>query len=101
MDLANCRTRLRQSAAAIVALAEGITPEQARWKPTPEEWSLLEVICTMRSVRIFDNVSISRCITLRWTGRRSIRRHGRRKAPTTSAICQRWWPPARRNVSIH
>jgi hypothetical protein len=45
MDLAYCRTRLRQKAAAIVALAEGITPEQARWKPTPEEWSLLEVIC--------------------------------------------------------
>ena len=45
MDLAYCRTRLRQSAAAIVALAQGVTPEQARWKPTPEEWSLLEVIC--------------------------------------------------------
>src|SRR5262245_997699 len=45
MDLAYCRTRLRQSAAVIVALAEGVTPEQARWKPTPEQWSLLEVIC--------------------------------------------------------
>jgi hypothetical protein len=45
MDLDYCRIRLRQSAAAIVALAEGITPEQARWKPTLEEWSLLEVIC--------------------------------------------------------
>ncbi|HEX3272664.1 MAG TPA: DinB family protein [Ktedonobacterales bacterium] len=45
MDIAYCRIRLRQSAAGIVALAEGATPEQARWKPTPEEWSLLEVIC--------------------------------------------------------
>jgi len=45
VDLAYCSTRLRQNAAAIVALAEGVTPEQARWKPTPEEWSLLEVIC--------------------------------------------------------
>jgi hypothetical protein len=45
MELAYCHRRLRQSAAAIVALAEGVTPEQARWKPTPEEWSLLEVIC--------------------------------------------------------
>ncbi|HEY7019533.1 MAG TPA: DinB family protein [Ktedonobacterales bacterium] len=45
MDLAYCRIRLQQSAAAIVALAEGAKPEQARWKPTPEEWSLLEVIC--------------------------------------------------------
>ncbi len=45
MDLAYYRIRLRQNAAAIVALAQGVTPEQARWKPTPEEWSLLEVIC--------------------------------------------------------
>ena len=45
MDLDYCRIRLRQSAAAIVALAQGVTLEQARWKPTPEEWSLLEVIC--------------------------------------------------------
>jgi len=45
MDLSYCSTRLRRSAAAIVALAEGVTPEQARWKPTSEEWSLLEVIC--------------------------------------------------------
>jgi hypothetical protein len=45
MDLVFFRTRLRQSATAIVALAEGVTLEQARWKPTPEEWSLLEVIC--------------------------------------------------------
>jgi hypothetical protein len=44
MDLAYCRTRLQQSAAAIVALAQDVTPQQARWKPTPEEWSLLEVV---------------------------------------------------------
>jgi len=45
MDLAYCRMRLEQNAAAIVALTQGVTTEQARWKPTPEEWSLLEVIC--------------------------------------------------------
>src|SRR5262245_54416169 len=48
MDHAYCRARLRQSAAAIVALAQDVTPEQARWKPTPEEWSFLEVICHLR-----------------------------------------------------
>jgi hypothetical protein len=45
MDRAYRHVRLRQSAAAIVALAQGVTVEQAQWKPTPEEWSLLEVIC--------------------------------------------------------
>ena len=35
--------RLAHSAAAIDALFDGIEAAQARWKPAPERWSLLEV----------------------------------------------------------
>lgn len=37
--------RLTASGAAIAELARGITLEQARWKPAPDQWSLLEVLC--------------------------------------------------------
>ena len=36
--------RLSQNAEAIQSLLSGVVEEQARWKPTPDEWSLLEVI---------------------------------------------------------
>src|SRR5262249_9754857 len=36
--------RLERSSAAIERLASGVEPEQARWKPSPTDWSLLEVI---------------------------------------------------------
>lgn len=36
--------QLTQQAQTIRTLATGVTAEQARWKPTPEDWSLLEVI---------------------------------------------------------
>jgi hypothetical protein len=36
--------RLSTSAGAIRALLTGVTEEQARWKPEPRQWSMLEVI---------------------------------------------------------
>lgn len=36
--------QLGQQAQTIHSLATGVTEAQARWKPTPEDWSLLEVI---------------------------------------------------------
>ena len=36
--------QLTQQAQTIRALVTGVSAEQARWKPTPEDWSLLEVI---------------------------------------------------------
>jgi len=36
--------RMAESAAAIRAVALGITDEQARWKPDRESWSVLEVV---------------------------------------------------------
>ncbi len=45
ITLDNALTRLSASAEAIAALARNISDAQARCKPTPEEWSILEVIC--------------------------------------------------------
>ncbi len=44
MKLENYQAQMVQHGAAIRSLAEGITDEQARWKPDPESWSILEVI---------------------------------------------------------
>lgn len=38
-------TRFAANADAIAALVRSASLEQARWKPSPEEWSILEVIC--------------------------------------------------------
>lgn len=37
-------THLRQRAQTIRSLVEGVGDEQARWKPTPNAWSILEVV---------------------------------------------------------
>jgi hypothetical protein len=44
MDLQEYTTQMEQHAAAIRSLAEGISDEQARWKPDADSWSILEVI---------------------------------------------------------
>lgn len=36
--------RMKANAAAFKSLAEGIDQTQARWKPAPEKWSILEVV---------------------------------------------------------
>lgn len=36
--------RLAHQAAVIVALLAGVDDEQARWKPGPDDWSMIEVI---------------------------------------------------------
>ncbi len=45
MDLSATIARLQANAQAIAGLTEAVSDAQARWKPTPEDWSLLEVIC--------------------------------------------------------
>lgn len=37
-------TRLSANAGVIESLARDVSDEQARWKPSPEEWSILEVL---------------------------------------------------------
>lgn len=45
MHLEYALARFTANAEAITALVRSSTPEQVRWKPAPEEWSILEVIC--------------------------------------------------------
>lgn len=44
MNLEYFTTRLSNNAPAIQSLVRGVAEEQARWKPAPGEWSVLEVI---------------------------------------------------------
>lgn len=44
MNLERIIARFQRQAQAIHALAAGVSAEQGRWKPTPADWSLLEVI---------------------------------------------------------
>ena len=44
MDVEYYTTRLSHNAETIQSLVRGVAQEQARWKPTPDEWSILEVI---------------------------------------------------------
>jgi len=45
MELQSILNGLTANAAAIPALLQEVTTEQARWRPVPEAWSLLEVVC--------------------------------------------------------
>ncbi|PHN04822.1 DinB family protein [Flavilitoribacter nigricans] len=45
MTAAQITQRLEDNAAVFQALLEPVPEAQYRWKPTPEKWSLLEVIC--------------------------------------------------------
>lgn len=44
MNLAYYRERLTHQAETIARLIEGIDNQQARWRPSPQAWSILEVI---------------------------------------------------------
>ena len=44
MDVESCALRLEAGAASIAALVRGAEQAQARWKPSPEKWSILEVV---------------------------------------------------------
>ena len=44
MDLEFFASQMANHAATIQSLAQGLSAEQARWKPDPHTWSILEVI---------------------------------------------------------
>lgn len=44
MELQDAIRRLQSNGERIRALARAVTPDEARWKPSPEEWSILEVV---------------------------------------------------------
>lgn len=45
ISISDAISRLAAALAAIPELAVAATPEQARWRPDPEHWSILEVVC--------------------------------------------------------
>lgn len=45
MNIRQIIRQMERSANRIAALVEGVSTEQARWKPDPASWSLLEVVC--------------------------------------------------------
>jgi hypothetical protein len=44
MELDRFLTQMADDAQRVRALVEGISDEQARWRPDPESWSILEVV---------------------------------------------------------
>ena len=54
MPLEALMAQMAQQAAAIEALAGGISAENARWKPGPEDWSILEVVNHLADEEIED-----------------------------------------------
>lgn len=44
MNLEYFSARLGENRQAFASLAAGVSEEQARWKPTPEKWSIVEVL---------------------------------------------------------
>lgn len=44
MDVDRLSAQMADNAARIRVLVEGVSEQQARWKPTPASWSILEVI---------------------------------------------------------
>lgn len=54
MDTTLYTRRLRANVAVFAALIEGVGNAQARWKPTPHEWSILEVVGHLADEEVLD-----------------------------------------------
>ncbi len=78
MDLDHLTTQLARQAEAIHALVQDVSDDQARWKPSPDDWSILEVIHHLYDEEIedFRAISITFSSTQMNPGRASIRAAG-------------------------
>ena len=54
MDMEEVTGRMRHNADAIAALFAGVDDDFARWRPGPDDWSLLEVICHLYDEEQYD-----------------------------------------------
>jgi hypothetical protein len=54
LNYAELLRQLETDASRIRALVEGVSSEQAHWKPTPETWSIVEVISHLHDEERFD-----------------------------------------------
>ncbi len=54
LSVAAAADRLASHAGLFRALVEGVSTEQARWKPEPDRWSVLEVVCHLGDEEVHD-----------------------------------------------
>lgn len=54
MDEAYLKRQLALNRDRVAALARGVPEEQQRWKPDPDSWSILEVVCHLADEEEFD-----------------------------------------------
>jgi hypothetical protein len=54
MDISSAQDQFQYQGKAIVVLASGLTSEQARWKPEPASWSVLEVLNHLVDEEVLD-----------------------------------------------
>ena len=54
MNIGYFTTRMAKNAQAITEIVKHVSIEQALWKPTPEKWSILEVICHLYDEERYD-----------------------------------------------
>lgn len=54
MDLDYCIKQLAEDAQRVRALVDGVDETQARWKPDPDSWSILEVTCHLLDEERYD-----------------------------------------------
>lgn len=54
MNLNDAISQLEHQGNAIVSLGKSVSTEQARWKPSPEDWSILEVLNHLVDEEILD-----------------------------------------------
>lgn len=54
MDLSPVVHRLRAGADVFRALTRDVSADQARWKPGPDAWSILEVVCHLADEEVRD-----------------------------------------------
>lgn len=54
MDIISVQAQMEIQGRAITALAAGLTPDQARWKPDSSSWSVLEVLNHLLDEEVLD-----------------------------------------------
>lgn len=47
MNIEHVRERMEENSETIESMVRAVSREQARWKPAPDKWSILEVVCHM------------------------------------------------------
>jgi hypothetical protein len=54
MVIKDAAERLARGRDSLRTMAANVTDEQARWRPAPDKWSILEVICHMHDEEVSD-----------------------------------------------